>query len=114
MLADKLLLRPWSRRGEYPDANQKEDDYAIISSKLQYVGQEHGTSTALPTKLVGTPAAGGATASAKVAGIVRSASRVRACWMCNLHRLDWVEAVAPCSTMAISCNTQPGVLLFTP
>jgi hypothetical protein len=59
-------------RGEYPGANNLEDDYSIISSKVQYVGQEHGMTTAAATMLVGVANADGFTSTAKLTGIVRS------------------------------------------
>ena len=58
-------------RGEYPGANQFQDDFSIIASKVQFIGQEHGTTMALPSQLPGVLNAGGLTATAKVAGIVR-------------------------------------------
>lgn len=39
---------------------------------MGYVGQEHGMTTAAPTMLAGMPNAGGATATAKLNGIIRS------------------------------------------
>jgi hypothetical protein len=43
----------------------------IISAKLTYVGQVHGTSVATATPLAGVPNAGQTTETAKLTGVVR-------------------------------------------
>jgi hypothetical protein len=58
-------------KGEYPLADQKQDDFSIISAKLPYVTQVHGTTVATATALNGVANAGGASATANMIGIVR-------------------------------------------
>jgi hypothetical protein len=58
-------------KGEYPLADQKQDDFSIISAKLPYVTQVHGTTVATATALNGVANAGRASATANMIGIVR-------------------------------------------
>lgn len=47
----------WSR-GEYPDANNAENDLAIIAEKLPYLDDDHGNTIALATAINGSSAVG--------------------------------------------------------
>lgn len=63
-------LIQWSK-GEYAGASNTEDDCAIIASKVGWVAQAHGSSTATAVAVNATANAGGTTSTAKVLGIVR-------------------------------------------
>jgi hypothetical protein len=47
----EAIVTPWSK-GEYPNANNTEDDLAIIAGKLGYKGDDHGDSANSATQLV--------------------------------------------------------------
>jgi chitodextrinase len=44
----------WSQ-GEYPDANNTQDDLELIAGKVGWIGDDHGDSAALATQLVAEP-----------------------------------------------------------
>lgn len=60
-------LSQWSK-GEYALANNKEDDLAIISSKLTYISNGNGGTLATATPL--SPSVSNGVASASAAGII--------------------------------------------
>lgn len=59
-------------KGEYPNAQNKEDDLAIINGYLAFISQEHGTTPATATKLTPTPSADGLTATVTSSGVIRT------------------------------------------
>jgi hypothetical protein len=101
-LCDVIVLQPC--RGEYPGANNLEDDYTIISNKVGYVGQEHGMTTATATMLAGVPNAGGATATAKLNGIVRSVGRAHNLggWLLNNTQSSSEFALFSCTNLKVT------------
>jgi PKD repeat protein len=67
-------LVQWSK-GEYPDANNKEDDYAVVASNgLPLRADDHGNTTGTATRLAGTTVNGVTTVNG--AGIIEKAGDV--------------------------------------
>jgi PKD repeat protein len=84
-------LVQWSK-GEYLDANNKEDDYAVMASiGLPLRADDHGGSTGTATRLGGTTA--GSTTTLSGAGIIERAGDV-----------DMFSFVASAGTISIAAN----------
>ena len=67
-------LVQWSR-GEYPDANNKEDDFAVMQNNgLPLMGDDHGSTTSAATRMPSTVSGGVASVSAR--GVIERASDV--------------------------------------
>lgn len=69
----------WSK-GEYSGASRTEDDCQIISGKLPYIPQVHGSSTATATPLGGVMSADNTTARASITGVVRAPTDSETLW----------------------------------